>query len=53
MKNFLMTALYGHNWRDDAETDDLTLLDGQVGRIVVWCGIVALAPFLAIKRAVA
>lgn len=39
MKDFIMAALYGPNWRDDAETDDLSFLDGWAGRVVVWCAI--------------
>ena len=35
MKNLILKALYGPNWREDMATDDETMADGWAGRIIL------------------
>lgn len=35
MKNIIMTALYGPDWKADFAEDDESLADGWLGRIVL------------------
>ncbi|NTU49287.1 MAG: hypothetical protein HGA87_00060 [Desulfobulbaceae bacterium] len=47
MKNIIMTALYGPDWKADFDEDDESLMDGWLGRALLTS---VIYPFLIIKK---
>ncbi|NTU49778.1 MAG: hypothetical protein HGA87_02605 [Desulfobulbaceae bacterium] len=47
MKNIIMTALYGPDWKADFAEDDESLMDGWLGRALLTS---VIYPFLTIKK---